>query len=180
MPNHNFLFSGDAQTDTVTICDYIDEYYASIQEGPVLIDVPALTEVVNNCYHNFPHPLGCDGSSPFKKAATFTTYFVNGWPIRTPIAAKQFIDGSCKDLAQCQNAIVAFDFCADALHGAKLQRQDKEITLANRISVSQHFWKDLILALYDCAPKSHFKHIALLYEALVYQANPEASYPRIT
>jgi hypothetical protein len=180
LPNHNFLFSGAARTDVLTICDYIDEYYSNLQEGEVLIDVAALTDVINSCINKFPHPCGCDDSSPFKKAATFTTYFVNGWPIRTPITSKEFREGACKDLAMCQNAIVAFDFCVDALHGAKLQRADKEITLQNRISVSLHFWKDLILALSSCAPSSHFQHISLLYEAMAYQANPDASYPRVT
>ena len=180
MPKHNFLYSGDTRLDVVTVCDYIDEYYSQLAAGEALINVPVLVEVMNSSINNFPHPTGCADSSPFKKAAVFTTNFVNAKPIVTPITSPQFADGPLKDLATHQNAIIAFDLCVDALHGANLIRDGKEIVLTNRISVSLHFWRDLIIALSGSSTVQHFGCISLLYEALAYQANPDASYPRVT
>jgi hypothetical protein len=180
LPKYNFLYSGNARTDALTICDYVDEYYSQLQAGEVFINIPVLIEVVNSSLNNFPHPSGCGDSSPFKKAAAFTTNFVAARPIVTPINSPQFTSGPLKDLSNHQNAIIAFDLCVDALHGAKLQREDKEVILANRISVSLHYWKDMITALSMCSTTNHFPCVSLMYEALAYQTNPDASYPKVT
>jgi len=180
VPKYNFLYSGNVRTDALTICDYIDEYYSQLQAGEAFVNIPSLIEVVNSCLTHFPHPSGCAESSPFKKAAAFTTSFVNARPIVTPINSPQFLEGQFGDLANHQNAIIAFDLCVDALHGAKLQREDKEVILQNRISVSLHFWRDLIIALSGCSTANHFPCVSLIYEALAYQTNPDASYPRVT
>ena len=79
-----------------------------------------------------------------------------------------------------QNAIIAYCLCVDALEGATIQmNDDSECTLTNRISVSQHFFQDLILAFTRMLPHEHFSLCALIYESLAYQSNPDASYDRV-
>lgn len=116
-----------------------------------------------------------DKSSPFKKVAAFTATFAADKPIYSPLPQAHF-----GPLATHQNAILAVTLSFDALEGAVIKCATRgDIVLKNRISVSKHFWKDMIAAVSCAAPVHHFECLSLIYEALAYQANPDASYERV-
>jgi len=81
----NFVFSGDARTDALNICYYIDEYYVSLGLMAAEIDLSKMMGVVSGMVQDFPHPLGIADSSPFKKAASFTASFAAERPLLTPL-----------------------------------------------------------------------------------------------
>ena len=171
---HNFVFSGDVNLDAVNICHYIEGYYASLGVSSAEIDLSKMMGVVSGMVQHFPSPLGVDKSSPFKKVASFTCFFASERPLLTPLP--EAIYGK---LHTHQNAIIAFEMSIDALEGAQLHHADGTVvTLKNRIKMSKHFWSETIAAISDCMPVYHFKCLALIYESLAYQENPDASYLR--
>ena len=77
-----------------------------------------------------------------------------------------------------QNAVIAYALSVDALHGAVINCEKRgQLVIRNRIVVSYHFWRDFIVSLSSCRPMEHFSLVALTFEALVYQTNPEIAYP---
>lgn len=172
----NILFSaGGAQQDAYTLCNYIDEFYHAVGEVHCDLDLGKIVAAIQTTHLEFPHPTGVNHSSPFKKVAAFTANFAAERPIHTPLPADKF-----GPLATHQNAIIAVTLSLDALEGAVIQDQRRgDVSLQNRITVSKHFWRDLIAAASSCVPVHHFECLALIYEALAYGANPEASYERV-
>ncbi len=172
----NILFSGDATTDVANLCRYIDAFGEDIGLKSVEIDLPAARGALGVMVQDFPWELGADKASPFKKVASFTTNFIAKKPILT-----SFPDELFGPLAHHQNAILAFSLSVDSLLGATIEcpKRKKQIVLKNRISISKHYWQELIVALSAAIPYQHFRCVALLYEALAYQANPEAAYTRV-
>jgi hypothetical protein len=170
----NILFCGDVREDIISLGEYIEDFYKRAG-APAFVDlnVSKLYGVVSSMISDFPSHLTAEQASPFKKVASFTTFFSAERPILTPLPADVF-----GDFATHQNAIIAFSLSVDALFGAQIQREDKGVTLENRIFVSDHFWQETILSISNCAPIHHFGCVALLYEALAYQFNPDASYER--
>lgn len=175
--NQNILFSGDVGQDVLRLCHYVDQFCAAIGILEVVPPTPlALSRVVWNMTEHIPWPDGADKASPFKKAASFTVNFIAERPITTPFSMDKF-----GKLADHQNAIVAFHLSVDALHNAVIEGCDREPRkLENRIEVSQHFYRDMIVALNRANSEAHFRMVALLYESLAYQANPDIAYqPRL-
>lgn len=169
----SILFSGDVCGDVLRLSHYIDQFCATIGLKEVIPPTQlTLSRVVWNMTEQIPWPDGADKASPFKKAASFTTNFVAERPITTPFPADKF-----GNLADHQNAIVAFHLSVDALHNATIEGCDgQRHVLENRIEVSHHFYRDLIAALNRANPETHFRTVALLYESLVYQVNKDISY----
>jgi hypothetical protein len=167
----NFVFSGDARTDALNICYYIDEYYVSLGLMAAEIDLSKMMGVVSGMVQDFPHPLGIADSSPFKKAAYFTASFAAERPLLTPLPEPIY-----GKLHNHQNAIIAFELSIDALEGAQLHQHDgKVIVLEKRIKTSKLFWSETVAAISECIPVHHFQCLALLYESLAYQENPHPS-----
>lgn len=136
----------------------------------------ALRSAILTMEANFPHNDGLENASPFKKAATFITYFVAERPIEEPFPVETL--KSLTGIKNHQNAIFAFEYAIDMLHGAVIKRSDgKEVTLENRINVSHHSYRDIIDALSVITPQSHFQLVSVLLEQLAYRANNDASYP---
>jgi hypothetical protein len=124
--------------------------------------------------------------SVFKQAAAFTLGFLQESPLTVAFTADSFDEQLAKiaHIENHQNAIVGFEYARFCLHGAAYIRNGQEIILKNRITVSHHFYSDLIFSLSTLPKKqmphpSSFHEMALLYESLAYQDNPEGSYPRI-
>jgi hypothetical protein len=177
MSNNSFsiLYSGGQSTDALTLCDYIDEFYHSAGVDHCDLDIGKIASVVQISYAEFPSPLGVDKASPFKKVAAFTANFAAEKPIYTSLPVEKF-----GRLATHQNAILAVSLSIDALEGATIKDARRgDIVLKNRIAISKHYWRDLIAAASSCVPVHHFECLALIYEALAYQANPDASYERV-
>ena len=159
----------------INVCEYIDDFYFDQGLDVVEINVNEIWGVVGAMTQQFPSPLGIAEASPFKKVAAFTTYFAAQRPIITNLPEARF-----GLLASHQNAIIAFSLSVDSLHGALIKCPKRgDIILKNRIQISKHFWKDLIVALSNSLPSQHFNCVSLLYESLTYQVNPEAAYDRV-
>jgi hypothetical protein len=159
----------------ISVCEYIDDFYLDQGLDSVEIDTKEIWGVVGSMIQQFPSPLGIAEASPFKKVAAFTTYFCAQRPIITTLPTERF-----GLLASHQNAIIAFSLSVDSLHEALLKCPERgDVVLTNRIQISKHFWKDLIVALSGAIPSQHFNCVSLLYESLAYQANPAASYERL-
>lgn len=175
MSKFNILYSGDQVIDALTLCDYIDEFYANTDLTVCDLSVPKILGVLQATHQDFPSPLGVANASPFKKVAAFTANFAAEKPIYSPLLPHDF-----GELSTHQNAIIAVSLSIDALEGAVLKCKDRgEVVLNNRITLSKHYWKDFIAAVSDTLPSHHFDCLSLIYEALAYQANPEASYARV-
>ena|ERR1035438_3392873 len=174
-PKFSLLFSGNRAADVRTIFRYLDEYGVTIGVPHLDINTNKIIGLVGALTEQFPWPPGHEKASPFKKAAAFTTSFVPEKPTASSLPATIY-----GELATHQNAIFAYDFCISALHNAEIicPRRGK-IVLKNRVEVSYHYWRDLIVALSACNMSQHFHMVSLIYESLVYQANPEASYDRV-
>ena len=172
MEKFNFIFSGDTRNDALSLCHYIDSFYADQGVSSVDIDIGKLMTVVSGMVKDFPSPYPIGDSSPFKKAASFTAHFAVIRPILTPLPA------AFADLQTHQNSILALELSLDALHGAELVKDGVVVKLENRIKMSDHFWKDLVASISNCIPVHHFNCLSLLYESLSYAENPSASYPR--
>jgi hypothetical protein len=53
---------------------------------------------------------------------------------------------------------------------------ESSFALTNRIRVSAHSYVDIIDALANATPITHYNMVTVLLEQLAYRANPEASY----
>ena len=173
MNQFNILYSGSQPQDLQNLAYYIDGVCLGMGMPHVDIDSNALWGVLTALAVDFPYQHGAEKASPFKKVAAFTTNFIAAKPILTTLPADKF-----KELAGCQNAIIAFRLSIDALHGADINcpKRKKVIPLTNRIMVSKHYWRDLISAISACTPLYHYELLSLTYEALAYRWNPDASY----
>lgn len=175
MSSFNILYSGGHRHDAMTLCEYIDEFYHSVGLDACEINLGKILGILQAINQEFPSPLGVDKSSPFKKVAAFTANFAAEKAIYSPLPQEHF-----GVLSTHQNAIVAVALSFDALEGAVIKCATRgDILLKNRISVSKHFWKDLIAAVSNTIPVHHFDCLSLIYEALAYQTNPDASYERV-
>lgn len=125
--------------------------------------------------------------SVFKRIAAFTLGFMQVSPLKGKIPP-EFFNDHLKKVAHIENhlnAIVAFGYSRACLVGATYKCGKRDVVLANKIKVSAHFYADLIFSL-TTIPKNgqsaissvSFHEMALLYESLAYQDNPDACYPR--
>jgi hypothetical protein len=172
-PRFNFLYSGNTEQDKQTILAYLDEFGAGYGVLPFEVDGHAIDRTLTNMIRP-PWPSGIDQASPFKKVASFVANFVYEKPILTPLPVNVV-----QNLSSHQNAIAAHQIAVDALHGAIIECPYRgKITLDKKITVSKHYWKELIALLHVSTP-AHFHYISLIYEALCYEANPTASYKNV-
>ena len=170
----NLLYSGEPNTDLINLLEYIDEVYHNLGINPFQIDIEAMRRVIISMYRDFPFQMGIEEASPFKKVAAFTVNFVKQRPIMSHLPHSRV-----GDLADHQNEILAFDVSRDALFGAKITCPRRgELVLEKRIIISLHYWRDLIAAL-STVTDGDVNHVALIYEALVYNLNPNISYERV-
>jgi len=170
----NILYSGEVRNDVISLCEYIDDFYADQGVDSVDINVPAVFGVIGAMTQAFPSLFGVEQASPFKKVAAFTTYFAAQRPIITGLPVELF-----GELATHQNSIVAYALSVDSLHKAIIKCPVRgDIPLNGRIKISKHYWQDLIVALSGSMPAHHFGCVSSIYEALAYQANDKASYER--
>ncbi len=118
--------------------------------------------------------------SLFKKAGQFTLHFCLNNPITTELP-KEFYLEEISNL-KVQNAILAFEICRQSLHNAVIHGTDKiDRPLVKKITPSQHQYTDIIkgfatiqnvTAAYD----TYSRLIALIYESLAYEFNPDCRY----
>lgn len=169
------IYNNDNLQDVVHVLSYINDLSIELGLPEILMDVGAVTRIVEGCKHEFPHKDGIDNASAFKLVANFVCYFVAERPIKSPFPASVIGDRLSK-VENHQNAIVAFSLARATLHRSTIYRNDKTLEVVNPISVSQHSYGDIIEALAGVTPNTHFKLVTVLFEQLVYKTNPECQY----
>nr|VFK45759.1 MAG: hypothetical protein BECKTC1821E_GA0114239_10545 [Candidatus Kentron sp. TC] len=114
--------------------------------------------------------------SPFKRSANLLLNFWAEKPIGTPI----YEDADISRIDGHQNIIIPLMFGIELLHGAKIRKESgKDVELSERIRLSKHSLMDLLYAIRESTPSSHFKLTAFLFEQMAYRFNPDASDPVI-
>lgn len=174
MSKSDFLFSGSPDQDKQNLLEFIRGYAQKVGLESIEVDGTALDNVVS-AMHSMPWPHGADKASPFKKIASFATNFAFYSPIITTFPKANF-----GELYDHQNSITAYELAKYALHGATIKCPFRgPIKLENPIITSKHFWKEFIATLEQTNPMHHFACISLLFESLVYRANPQACYTHL-
>lgn len=115
MAQFNFLFSGDQERDKQELLSFIAGFAGEIGLTEVDVDPDAIGNVVQSLYA-MPWPNGVVQSSAFKKVGIITTSFVYYAPVITTFPVPQF-----RDLAEHQNAIVAYGIAKSALLNSTIQ-----------------------------------------------------------
>lgn len=110
--------------------------------------------------------------SPFKQSANLLLNFAVEKPIATPMYAENTNIGGIENH---QNIIIPLTFGIEFLHGARIRNKSGEVSLSNRISLSEHSLIDLIRAIGESTPSAHFKLTAILFEQMAYRFNHNAS-----
>lgn len=170
------LYGDDKITALSVFLQWADKLTGSLGVGKISIDDDQALKFVSNLRREeYPAVGGFDESSPFKKAAGIYVWLqaVNPFLPAGKIGDLPVMDHSMA-------AIVGFGIVRQCLNGATFVNRDKQtVTLKNPINVSDHFYKDFIEASRGITPESHFKTYSLLFEALAYEANENASYPKM-
>jgi hypothetical protein len=123
---------------------------------------------------HLPHP------SIFKKAGQFTLHFVLNNPITTELPETWYLDEIPH--LNVQNAILAFEICRQSFFNAVIHGADGEDKpLKNKITPSQHQLVDIIKSLATIQPvpaayDTYSRLVALIYESLAYEFNPDCRY----
>ena len=176
MPNPTRFRMAYAEEAEAVLMVFINDFAKSLGIKSLNFNFDKCHAAIMAMERDFPHSDGMENASPFKKAATFVTYFVGERPILEAFPKEAI--GSLADISNHQNAIIAYEYAVEMLHDAKIMRSDGlSVVLKNPIRVSLHSYKDIIEALSSLAPATHFKLVSVFFEQLAYRSNPEASYP---
>lgn len=176
-PNSGFGIT----SDVVNLHDFCQGFYQGIK---VNLNQPLswgkLWGVISETEVQLTRNLNIETPSVFKRAAALTVALM----VRSPLE-QTFKGGIVGEelirIKNHQNAIVAFEYCRDALRGAVIMPKKRSaFTLEAPIMVSKHFYCDLIHSFSHITDHSScFHSTALLYESLCYKANKTASDPEV-
>ncbi len=122
--------------------------------------------------------------SPFKLCAAFAVSFFEerNFPIYGAFERNPPHLERIKELPNAAGAFLVYEYIRYCLHGATITRgTGDEVRLDNPIIVSPHTFADFAyaFALLRSDNAAAFHLLSLVIEQLVYQSNPEASYPRV-
>lgn len=169
------LFNNETTDDVVSILAFIDGFSSDFCEEGISIDISKIESIVQGIRRDFPHKDGLDEASVFKKVANFIAYFVAERPIHHPFKNPS-IPERILEVNNYENAIIALLIGLSALHQSEIHQPDNVKKLANSIELSEHSFIDLIDAIANITPQSHFKLLTVLLEQLAYKTNPECQY----
>lgn len=169
------LYCQDERQDRLNVLASIDGFSEGLGISGLAIDADSLDSVIRNMRHDFPAQGGVEMASPFKKAANFLCWFVSLRPIQNPIPASK-LGEDIATMPNHQNAVIGLHIAFDSLVDATIYRDDRKITLGNRIKLSAHSYTDTVQACCNLQPQSHFHIAQVLLEQMSYRANPDASY----
>ncbi|EIQ00898.1 hypothetical protein OpiT1DRAFT_05456 [Opitutaceae bacterium TAV1] len=126
----------------------------------------------------FPANGGYDKASPFKKAANLYVWLHALNPFKD-VPTREVFGEKLAKYPHLITTLIGFSIVKACLYGAIISRKDgSTVKLANPIRLSSHFFCDLVDASAGITPASHYKPFSLLFEALAYEANPDASYEK--
>lgn len=118
---------------------------------------------------------GIPEPSLFKVCAAITIGLMACREIGPPLPHKRI-----SKLPKHQNAYVMIAYCRRQLHGATIFPNGSSVVLKKPLNLSSHYLYDFVELLGQAKPSpTYFASLALLYETLVYQANPKAAYPSV-
>ena len=169
------IYNANPIIDKVLLLTQIDNLTEAFGAKDVVVDISALDSVVGNYQKKFPHKDGVENASVFKKVAYFLCHFVSMRPLVNPFPVSAVED----DIAQIdnhQNAIVAYSIASQIIRNSLIRKPDGDIHIANPIWLSRHSYVDLIDALSNLSPPTHFKCVSVLFEQLTYKSNPRCQY----
>ncbi|VAX06105.1 hypothetical protein MNBD_GAMMA26-924 [hydrothermal vent metagenome] len=173
----NFLFNDDPRTDLLNLLAFLDQFARDYGIHPIEVDDHAVDLVVKNMRYDFPCKDGIEGSSIFKKAASFALHFVNERPIANPLSVDVFSSDLVKT-PNHQNGLFAVVIACEGMHRASIRRHDGSIiVIENPIEVSQHSFVDIVDAVTSTSHVVGFKLLTILFEQLAYKTNPDCQYP---
>lgn len=138
----------------------------------------ALEFVTNLRKEDFPASGGFEKASPFKKAANIYVWlhtlnpFIESLP--TSIVG-DLLAGHRHSTA----SLVGFALVQRCLLGAELKKNGEVVKIAKPINISLHFFRDLVEASDCLIPHTHFKLCSVLFESMVFEANPDLSYDKV-
>lgn len=163
--------------DVANILTFITSYFAQFGVESPSVDAQAIDSVVRGMRRDFPHSAGVEQASPFKKAANFACWFVVQKPVRTQLPS-DYLGGELSDI-KYTNAVLALSIAMEALHGATLKWScdGSEHVLENEITLSKHSFVDIVEALAEGSPLTHFKLVSVLLEQMAYKTNLDCQYP---
>lgn len=169
------LYSDDEREDLVNTLAAIDGFAEGLGIKALSIDVNSIESVLRGMRNKFPAQGGTRMASPFKKAANFLCYFVSQQPVKNPFSA-EIVGTDVAKIVNHQNSMVGLHIAFDALHGAKIYRDNSTIILDNKIKLSNHSYIDTVEACANIPPISHFHLVSVFLEQMCYSSNPTASY----
>jgi len=161
--------------------DFLDGF--GIEDVTVDADM-AYSYVSNLRKEDFPANGGFDAASPFKKAAGIYVWLHALNPFKTAIPT-DIIGPDLAKFSYFAASAVGYNLIKCCLHKATLKKENKDdpslneiVILENPITISKHYFADLVEASEAITPAVHFKGFSLLFESLIYQNNA-VSYPRV-
>ena len=127
----------------------------------------------------FPAAGGYEKASPFKKAANLYVWLHALKPFKD-VPSKDIFGEDLSKFPHIINSLIGYSIVKACLHGAEIHKcDDTVVKLDKPLQLSRHFFCDLVEASAAITPESHFKPFSLLFEALAYEANPQACYPKV-
>lgn len=169
------LYNSSPNTDIIILLLHINDFTKGLGIQEVTIDPDVCMGVLQGMRQDFPHKEGRDKASAFKQVANFVTFFVAAKPILNPFP-ESVIGDKLAAISNHQNAMVALQVAIDSLHGAVIKKDSEIRRLDKRIQLSRHSYTDIVDALSDATPVTHFKLVTVLLEQLAYKSNPDCQY----
>lgn len=155
---------------------YCLEFCAKVGVEPASIDEADWMRVSQCAADNLSIAWGGGSKpSPFKITAAFATALVECAPLPQTvphdIVTENGLDSEIARYPKAFIAGIAFEMAREFLSGIKIGSSITLKPLPNAISISRHFYRDLIFTM---AIGTTVNSLALILEACAYQANPDA------
>ncbi len=162
----------DPHTDLLNTLTFINDLSKEMGIKDLSIDAQKIQAIIAGAVSDGDYTAAT--ASPFRKLASFVSYFISMKPISTPSLIQRF-----HKIDNHQNAIFALEIAIASLHGARIHRAPEkggDFVLANRIELSDHSYFDIIDAIAWVTPQSGKKLVAVLLEQMCYRKNPACEY----
>ncbi|MDR1280478.1 MAG: hypothetical protein LBK99_06615 [Opitutaceae bacterium] len=176
------LFAGTKESAHFVFLDWTDHFL----EGFGIADSVKLPSEyaydfigqLQTARRNFPAKGGYEKASPFKKAAYLYVSLHAYRPFLGSLPVDVF--NGLAAYTHAPSSIIGFSMVKECLLNAELHRSDNKcVRLQVPITTSFHFFRDLVDASSGIALETHYKTFSMLFEALAYGANPQASYDKV-
>lgn len=163
---------------------WVNDWLDGFDAPQVTIDEDLMMRFINNLQKSdFPAYGGFSKASPFKKAAYIYVYLHNLNPFVGTLP-ENMVGEEIGRHSYSTASLVGLSIVRECLWGAELTKKSADsentetVTIENPLDLSKHLLIDLVEASGGITPREHFKIFSLLFEVLVYEANPGLSYSK--